>query len=286
MFTKGKFVIFCLLALMLSGCAPIANDPAFQPKVEESGGPKILYSLQKEQVSGLFPPNATLQDISARYGKPMGSGSGTDKSGTPTSWASYTYGRTYTHVNTDFNVLAVNRFTTVTLVFDDEGKLRETSFTRFQKYSTEAGSRDASDAEVTRFLGAPEILDIKPVAVAAPAALADKAVQADKGQGAGWKLGAEISELRSELIKQTGFTGRGVFVVSVDPQGLAFRSGIKPGDVICKINGMESPTRQDLIDLLKTASPASSLTLDVFSKGKARTVTIPAIRPSGDTSTI
>ena len=282
MFTKGNFAILCLLAFIATGCvAPLANDPAFQPKLEESGGPKILYSLQKEQVSALFPTDSTLQEITAKYGTPSGSGSGTDKSGTPTSWASYTYGRSYTHVDTDFKVLAVNRFTTVTLIFDDEGKLRESSFSRFQKYATEAaGNRDATEAEVATYLGAPEVLDIKPVAPSG------QGTQADKGQAGGWKLGAEISELRSEHIKKTGFTGRGVFVVSVDPQGMAARSGIKPGDVIFKVNGTETPTRQDLIDQLKSVSPASPLELEVFSIGRSRTVTIPAFKPGGDTSTI
>lgn len=281
MFTKGNFVMLCLLAFIATGCvAPLANDPAFQPKLEESGGPKILYSLQKEQVSALFPADSTLQQITAKYGTPSGSGSGTDKSGTPTSWASYTYGRSYTHVDTNLNVLAVNRFTTVTLVFDDEGKLRETSFSRFQKYATKDGNRDATEAEVATYLGAPEVLDIKPVAPSGQGA------QADKGQAGGWKLGAEISELRSEHIKTTGFTGRGVFVVSVDPQGMAARSGIKSGDVISAVNGIKTPTRQDLIDQLKSASPASPLELEVFSMGRSKTVTIPALKPGGDTSTI
>ena len=102
----------------------------------------------------------------------------------------------------------------------------------------------------------------------------------------GWKLGAEISELRSELAARSGYKGRGVYVVAVDPQGSGARAGIVAGDVIVKVNGAATPTRDDLIEQLKAAPTSSALNLQLFSQGRLRNVSVPAQQAVGKTTSI
>ncbi len=87
MINKVMFPVLILLAIVVSGCvAPLASDPAFQPKREETGGPKILYSLRSDQVAGLFPMGTTLDQTTQKYGPPALRGPATDKNGQPTTW--------------------------------------------------------------------------------------------------------------------------------------------------------------------------------------------------------
>lgn len=282
MINKVMFPVLILLAIVVSGCvAPLASDPAFQPKLEETGGPKILYSLRSDQVAGLFPMGTTLDQTTQKYGPPAMRGTATDKNGQPTTWIGYTYGRSYTHCDTSLHVTVVNRFTTVMLNFDASGKLFEASMTRYQKFSAGNGAnRDATEDEVTRYLGAPDVLDIKAGATSAGGG------KGAPDQSRGWKLGADVSELRSELVAKTGYSGRGVYVVAVEPQGLAARYGLAAGDIIVKVNNVAVPTRDDLVEQLKTIPLSNALELQVFAKGRARTVTIPAQQGGGGTSSI
>lgn len=269
-FRRGALTVFCLLAASPCAClAGPASLPAFQPQFKETGGPKALYSIRADQLAVLFPIGSTLDQIVLKYGKPTMSGSGVDQSGKATSWAVYTYGRTYTHVDTKFRIIAVNRFNSATLQFDVAGTLREVSLSKYQNFSTASENREATDEEVAQYLGAPVPLDLK---VDPPAASGTKTVPSPNA----WKLGVDISELRSEYAARTGYTGRGVYVVTVDPQGLAARAGLQPGDVLVKLNGVATPTRDDLVDQLKATPVTSPLNLDVFSQGRLRTVTVPA----------
>ena len=285
MIRRGVLATICLLVAANSGClaAPSAKS-AFEPKLQETGGPAALYSIRGEQVTALFPIGSTLDQISQKYGKPTLSGAATDKSGKATNWVVYTYGRSYTHVDKKLNVIAVNRFVSATLQFDGSGILGEVSLSRYQNYATATDNREATDEEVARYLGAPVPLDIK---VDAPPAgpAANAAAKAVPGPQA-WKLGLDISELRSEYAARTGYTGRGVYVVAVDPKGLAALAGLNPGDVIVKLNGVATPTRDDLVDQLKSIPTSTSLTLEVFSQRKLRTITVPAQQPAEGTVSI
>ena len=257
------------------------NHEAFKPKLQETGGPKELYSIRSEQITGLFTPGTMKDQILQRYGKPTLAGTGVDKEGKPNSWAVYTYFRGYSYIDTNLNSLFVNRSTSASLSFDSSEKLVDVSFSRFQKFVQGKSDRDATDEEVARFLGAPQVLDIKPATV-----VAGKASGAGQATPAGgWKLGADISELRSELATRSGYKGRGVYVVGVDPQGLAARAGIAAGDVIVKVNGVATPTRDDLIEQLKSIPPSSALNLQIFSQGRLRNVSVPA-QQAGETTSI
>lgn len=289
-----KFLgLTCLLALLLAGCGtPMSDHEAFKPKLTETGGPKELYSIREDQLPGLFVLGTPEAQIVQRFGKPTFSGKGSDKAGRPTNWATYSYSRNYTYVDTDFNTLHVFRASSATLTYDEENVLRELSFSRIQRFANSVGKvdRNASDDEVARFLGAPQVLDIRAPAkaTASAQAAAPQAPAPQPGAAAptGWKLGAEISELRSELAKQSGYKGRGVYVVAVDPNGLAARAGIAKGDVIVKLNGVETPTRDDLIEQLKATPLTGALNFQVHSRGSLRSVSIPAQQGGGGTTAI
>lgn len=277
-----------LFALLLTGCGtPIADHEAFKPKLTETGGPKELYSIREDQLPGLFVLGTPEAQILQRFGKPTFSGKGVDKAGRPTSWATYTYSRNYVVVDTDFNTVHVFRATSATLTYDEESALRELSFSRIQRFANSVGKvdRDAADEEVARFLGAPQALDIRPPAKATAAAK-PAAPSPSAAAPTGWKLGAEISELRTELAKQSGYKGRGVYVVTVTPNGLAARAGLATGDVIVKLNGVETPTRDDLIEQLKAAPLTGTLNFQVHSRGSLRNVSIPAQQGGAGTTAI
>ena len=281
---RRSFLTVLASLTILSGCVTTMgyeNHEAFKPKLQETGGPKELYSIRSEQITGLFTPGTMKDQILQRYGKPTLAGTGVDKEGKPNSWAVYTYFRGYSYIDTNLNSLFVNRSTSASLSFDSSEKLVDVSFSRFQKFVQGKSDRDATDEEVARFLGAPQVLDIKPATV-----VAGKASGAGQATPAGgWKLGADISELRSELATRSGYKGRGVYVVGVDPQGLAARAGIAAGDVIVKVNGVATPTRDDLIEQLKSIPPSSALNLQIFSQGRLRNVSVPA-QQAGETTSI
>ncbi len=281
---RKSFLTVLASLTILSGCVTTMgyeNHEAFKPKLQETGGPKELYSIRSEQITGLFTPGTMKDQILQRYGKPTLAGTGVDKEGKPNSWAVYTYFRGYSYIDTNLNSLFVNRSTSASLSFDSSEKLVDVSFSRFQKFVQGKSDRDATDEEVARFLGAPQVLDIKPATV-----VAGKASGAGQATPAGgWKLGADISELRSELATRSGYKGRGVYVVGVDPQGLAARAGIAAGDVIVKVNGVATPTRDDLIEQLKSVPPSSALNLQIFSQGRLRNVSVPA-QQAGETTSI
>ncbi len=263
------------------GLAGPSTNAAFQPQLKESGGPKALYSIRPDQLPALFPINSTLDQLIVKYGKPNLSGNGVDKDGKPTSWAVYTYGRSYTHVDKKLNVLSVNRFISASLQFSATGTLNEASLSKYQTYGTATTNREATDQEVAQYLGAPEPLDLK---VDTPPASTAKAPAASAPAPTTWKLGADISELRSEFIAKTGFGGRGVYVVAVDPKGLAAGAGLLAGDVIVKLNGSATPTRDDLVDQLKAIPVTTSLSLEIFRQGKTRTLTVSAQPAEGTIS--
>ena len=281
---RKSFLTVLASLTILSGCVTTMgyeNHEAFKPKLQETGGPKELYSIRSEQITGLFTPGTMKDQILQRYGKPTLAGTGVDKEGKPNSWAVYTYFRGYSYIDTNLNSLFVNRSTSASLSFDSSEKLVDVSFSRFQKFVQGKSDRDATDEEVARFLGAPQVLDIKPATV-----VAGKASGAGQATPAGgWKLGADISELRSELATRSGYKGRGVYVVGVDPQGLAARAGIAAGDVIVKVNGVATPTRDDLIEQLKSVPPSSALNLQIFSQGRLRNISVPA-QQAGETTSI
>jgi len=274
-------VSFCAAAL--SGCGVVLTQQGQPfPRIEETGGPKELYSVRDTQVTVLFQPGMTLGQIIQRYGEPAKTGQSPGNTG---SWAEYTYGRTYTNVDSDFKYMRVNRFSTAMLFLDGDGVVKTVQLQRSQKFDTDDGMRIATDEEVVRYLGPPEKLGLPSVAeVESPQGVAVTG-DAVKSQGV-WKLGVEVRDLTSELRKRAGYPGQGVYVVDVDPQGLAARAGVRTGDVVVMVNGAFTPSRADLTRSIKAAKVSSDLALKVFSRGRLIRVSIPARTTAGETSSL
>lgn len=145
--------------------------------------------------------------------------------------------------------------------------------------------RDATEEEVARYLGAPQVLDIKPASVvagktttASPAATPAAGAASPAG---GWKLGAEISELRSELANRSGFKGRGVC-----RRRHAAGSGSRGGSCCRRRDRQDqcvaTPTRDDRTT--QGRPDVQRLNLQIFSRGRLRNVTVPAQQSEETTS--
>jgi len=274
-------LVFSFCAAALSGCGVVLTQQGQPfPRIEETGGPKELYSVGDAEVSALFKPGMTLDQIIKRYGEPSKTGL---TAGIAGSWAEYTFGRTYINVDSDFKYMRVNRFSTAVLFLDGNDVVRTVQLQRSQKIDTDDGMRNATDEEVVRYLGPPEKLVRPSVAAAELPQVTPVTGDAAKPPGV-WKLGVEVRDLTTELRKRTGYPGQGVYVVNVDPQGVAARAGIRTGDVIVMVNGAFTPSRTDLTRSIKAAKVSSDLALKVFSRGRLIRMSVPARKTEGETS--
>lgn len=78
--------------------------------------------------------------------------------------------------------------------------------------------------------------------------------------------GLEVQELDQELREALGYRGEGVLVSNVEPDGLADKGGIRPGDVLTKVEGRAVGSPVELEQALP--APTRSLRLEVFREGK------------------
>lgn len=82
-------------------------------------------------------------------------------------------------------------------------------------------------------------------------------------------LGVYGGDLTEDLARQFNVHEKtGAFVQDVTPDGPADKAGLKPGDVIEKINGKPVASFRELTDIVTTMSPDTVITLDVIRDGK------------------
>ena len=93
----------------------------------------------------------------------------------------------------------------------------------------------------------------------------------------GATLGFALKPLSMSDARTLGLqSDQGLLVVKVDPQGLAAKNGIKPGDVILKANGESVDAIQDFKEILQKVRETSNvLLLHINRKGQKRFLTIP-----------
>jgi serine protease Do len=97
----------------------------------------------------------------------------------------------------------------------------------------------------------------------------------DHGKVSRGRLGVVIQEVNQSLADSFGLEKPvGALVSSVEKGGPADRAGIEPGDVILKFNGKQIIRSADLPPLVADVEPDSSATLEVWHKGKARTLSM------------
>ena len=76
---------------------------------------------------------------------------------------------------------------------------------------------------------------------------------------------------------------QGELLRTVEPTGPAFKAGVRPGDVVIRVNGKAVTPDQTLSYLVANVAPGSSARLDVIRQGKPLTLNVAvATRPSED----
>jgi serine protease Do len=81
-------------------------------------------------------------------------------------------------------------------------------------------------------------------------------------------LGIAINDLNTELANSLSTKNlNGVYVRSVTQGGAASDAGIKPGDIILKINGIDVKTTPELQEQIGRLRPGNTVTLDYFRDG-------------------
>ncbi len=91
----------------------------------------------------------------------------------------------------------------------------------------------------------------------------------EKGKVTRSRIGVQVQELTRDLAASFGLKEpRGALVSMTQPGAPAEKAGIKPGDVILSINGQPVQTSADLARSVATTKPGTTITIDVWRKGK------------------
>jgi serine protease Do len=92
----------------------------------------------------------------------------------------------------------------------------------------------------------------------------------DHGKVRRGRLGLTIQELDHGLAESFGLAKpTGALVNAVDPEGAAAKAGVRPGDVILKLNGKDVPNSSSLPPMASELAPGSSAQLEIWRGGKA-----------------
>jgi len=88
-------------------------------------------------------------------------------------------------------------------------------------------------------------------------------------------LGVTVQEVNSTLADSFGLDRpRGALVASVDPSSPADKGGVKVGDIILKYNGNPIERSADLPLLVANTAPGNKVSMEVWRKGAARSLTV------------
>jgi serine protease Do len=97
-------------------------------------------------------------------------------------------------------------------------------------------------------------------------------------------LGVSIQPVTDDLASSLGLPkNRGEFVQTVQPGEPGDKAGIRPGDVVTKVNGQDVTRDQTLSYLVANIAPGTRIPVELYRDGKRRTVTVTVgKRPSED----
>ncbi|MEJ8826040.1 trypsin-like peptidase domain-containing protein [Variovorax humicola] len=91
------------------------------------------------------------------------------------------------------------------------------------------------------------------------------------------RIGARTQPLTPELAQAFGMNRVvGAVVIGVEPQEAAARAGIRPGDVLVAVNGIDPRTYADIQEAIGTARPGTALILTVWRHRAAMQVSVMA----------
>ena len=101
-------------------------------------------------------------------------------------------------------------------------------------------------------------------------------------------LGVQAQDLSQDLAKQFNIPDTsGALVEDVSPDGPAEKAGLKPGDVIRKVNGQTIDSAHQLTDAVTGISPGAVASLDVIRDGKPLNLRVTLVeRPSDLTASV
>ncbi|KAI5914241.1 DegQ family serine endoprotease [Thauera sp. 2A1] len=89
------------------------------------------------------------------------------------------------------------------------------------------------------------------------------------------RLGVAIQDLNQGLAESFGLdSARGALVSNVEADSPAAKAGLEAGDVILKFDGQPVAASSELPSRVAAVPPGKAVTLDVWHKGKARSVTV------------
>ena len=88
-------------------------------------------------------------------------------------------------------------------------------------------------------------------------------------------LGVQIQPVNGDLADSLNLPkNRGEFVQSVEPGQAADKAGIKPGDVVTRVNGKDVTSDQTLSFIVANIAPGTRIPVELFREGERRTVTL------------
>ena len=284
--------VLALLSVVLSvlftlnGCVTASSyyADAYKPQITKSGAAEILYSLTAEQVKDLLPNGMLRDEVKQKLGAPDSIGTRTEADGKTAYSDTYTHSRNFFQYS-DSNSVGVMRSVSVTITYDTKNKIKDTNFWRSQTFTTvgsrgATSSRDATDAEVTQYLGQTVTIPklASTVTSDTPNSQNKTAQVAAEPSTKGWKLGIQIGDI------SPGTNYKGALIENVSEDGLAAKAGILAGDLITKVNGSNALNKDDLVNKIRAANNNAALTLQIISKGKARNIVIQPPKRSNSTS--
>jgi Do/DeqQ family serine protease len=123
------------------------------------------------------------------------------------------------------------------------------------------------------------------VGFAIPAQLVNKVFEQirDKGRVVrGWIGVTTTQAVTPELAKALGLgDAKGLLIAQILRNGPADKAGIKPGDVIQKVNGIEAKTARVMVDLVADIQPGEDVKIELTRDGDSQTVHVEVIeRPT------
>ena len=100
-------------------------------------------------------------------------------------------------------------------------------------------------------------------------------------------LGVNVVEVTNEVARQTGVSElKGLYVANVIPGCAAANAGIKPGDVIRTIKGVEVNTFAEMTEELGRCAPGDKVEIDFTREGRSLKTTATLLNSQGTTAII
>jgi serine protease Do len=97
-------------------------------------------------------------------------------------------------------------------------------------------------------------------------------------------IGAQVQDVTPEIADSLGVAKGGALVAQLTPGGPAETAGLKPGDLVLKVDGQAVTNASDLTRQVARIQAGASIRLDIRRDGQARQVTLKSgLRPSEDT---